>query len=159
MEKQLVLFELGTKNYGVDVESVVRIGAIPSSLQKPPSPQYIEGHYICHGCKMPVVDLHRWFGIYGHARTEDSRIMVTNLNGIKVGMIVSAVTDVVDVEETEIKLPTNRTSPKNREYVLGVTKINKQLVTLVDLGQVLTTDEKEQLSHYQIETQVIELDR
>jgi purine-binding chemotaxis protein CheW len=148
MEKQLVIFELGPKNYGVDVESVVRVGAIPETLQKPPSPRYVEGHYICHGCTMPVIDLHRWFGLYGHDRTDDSRILVANLNGTKIGMIVSAVTDVVFVDESEIELLTNI----NLDYVLGTAKINERLVTLVDLGRVLTIEEKKQLELFQGES-------
>ncbi len=151
MEKQLVLFELGSRNYGVDVESVVRIGSIPSSLQKPPSPRYVEGHYICHGCKMPVVDLHKWFGIYMHARTEDSRIMIANLNGIKVGMIVSAVTDVVNVDERDIELPSEEIKNRKSDCILGITKINDQCVTVIDLNQVISAEEKHQLELLQNE--------
>ncbi|MRS02650.1 purine-binding chemotaxis protein CheW [bacterium] len=145
MEKQLVLFELGSENYGVDVESVVRIGAVPEMLLKPEFPRFVEGQYFCHGCKMPVVDLHRWFGIFGHARTEDSRIMVANLNGKKVGMIVSAVTDVVSVDESDIELTAIKSSRENREFVLGMTKINEQMITLVDLGRVLSAEETHEL--------------
>lgn len=145
MEKQLVLFELGSRNYGVDVESVVRIGAVPETLLRPAFPRFVEGHYFCHGCKMPVVDLHRWFGIFGHARTEDSRIMIANLNGKKVGMIVSAVTDVVSIDESDIELTAIKSSNKDREYVLGMTKINEQMVTLVDLCRVLSAEEKHEL--------------
>lgn len=153
MEKQLVLFDLGTRNFGVEVSSVVRIGLIPETLKKPKSPRFIEGQFNHIGCTMPIVDLHRWFGINGQKRTEDSRVMVVNLNGIKVGMIVSAVTDVVYVDEKAIASPTKKMKNKNSEYVFGVTKINEQLVTLVDLCMVLTNEEKNQLKLFNCETQ------
>ncbi|MBI9060294.1 MAG: purine-binding chemotaxis protein CheW [Labilibaculum sp.] len=150
MDIQLVLFDIGTRNFGVDVMSVDRVGQLPEIINKPKSPCYIEGQLNLCGCEMPVVDLHRWFGLHEQERTEDSRVMVANINGMKIGMIVSKVTDVVYIDDTMIKPPTKETENTNLECVLGFANIDEHLVTLVDFDRVLTSEEKDQLDLFQI---------
>jgi purine-binding chemotaxis protein CheW len=150
MDKQLVLFGLGNRNFGVDVESVVRIGQIPEITNKPKSPRYIEGQLNLCGCAMPVVDLHRWFGMFPQERSEESRVMIANINGMKIGMIVSAVTDVISVDENAIELQTKRNDNNKSKFILGVTDVNEQVITLVDLEQILSAEEKDQLKSFQL---------
>lgn len=149
MDKQIVIFDLGNRTFGVDVASVVRVGQIPEITKKPNSPSFIEGQMNCFGYKMPILDLHRWFGVLAQERTEDSCILFANLNGMRIGMIVSAVTDVLEIDENKIKLPTSKTD-NDSDYIVGFSEINGQLITLVDLDLMLTKEEKDQLELFQI---------
>lgn len=146
MEKHFVMFDLGSRNYGADVASVVRAGQISEINNSPKSPSYIEGQLRLGGCDMPVVDLRRWFGINSRENNEESCILVVNINGMKIGMIVSAVTDVLAIDENKIKPPKKT---KNLDCVIGFSKVNTQMVTLVNLDRVLSKEEKDQLELFQ----------
>jgi len=146
MDSQLVLFDLGSKNFGVDVGSVERVGRIPEIYKKSNSPLFIEGYTNFRGCEMPIIDLHKWFGMTPQEIIEESRIIVTSICGVKIGMIVSAVTDVIYIDKSNIEPPT---TVEKKDHILGVTRVKNTLLTIVDLESVLSLDEKVQLNYCQ----------
>ncbi|MBA4375989.1 MAG: chemotaxis protein CheW, partial [Anaerolinea sp.] len=74
------------------------------------------------------------------------RIVVSSIDGLKIGMIVSAVSEVLTIDDSVIELPPPMVSTVNSEFIIGVAKLDKRLVILLDLARVLTTDEKDQVA-------------
>jgi purine-binding chemotaxis protein CheW len=142
MEKQLVIFELGSENFGIEIASVEGINKMLEITKIPQSPDYMEGITNLRGSVLPVIDLSKRFGMVPQERNNDTRIMVANVEGLKVGMIVSAVSEVLTIDDSVIEPPPPLASSINSEYIVGVAKIDKRLVILLDLGKVLTLDEK-----------------
>jgi purine-binding chemotaxis protein CheW len=145
MEKQLVIFELGSENFGIDIASVEGIVKLQEITKIPQSPSYMEGITNLRGSVLPVIDLHKRFGMSAHERTNETRIVVANVDGLKIGMIVSAVSEVLTIDDNVIEPPPPMVSNVNSEFITGVAKIDKRLVILLDLGKVLTSEEKKQL--------------
>jgi purine-binding chemotaxis protein CheW len=138
MEKQLVIFELGTENFGIDIASVEGINKMLEITKIPQSPAYMEGITNLRGSVLPVIDLSNRFGMPMQERNNETRIVVANIDGLKVGMIVSAVSEVLTIDDSIIEPPPPLASSINSEYIVGVAKIDKRLVILLDLSKVLS---------------------
>lgn len=138
MEKQLVIFELGAEDFGIDIASVEGIVKLQEITKIPQSPAYVEGITNIRGGVLAVIDLHKRFGLIAQEHTSETRIVIINLNGVKTGIIVSAVSEVLTIEESVIEPPPPMVSTINSEYLIGVAKIEKRLVILLDLEKILS---------------------
>ncbi|MBA4383523.1 MAG: chemotaxis protein CheW [Anaerolinea sp.] len=146
MEKQLVIFELGAENFGIDIASVEGINKMLDITKIPQAPSFLLGITNLRGSVLPVIDLQMRFGMKSQEQTSETRIVVANLDGIKIGMVVSAVSEVLTIDDKVIEPPPPMVSNINSEYITGVAKIDKRLVILLDLSKVLTLDEKNQVA-------------
>jgi len=145
MEKQLVIFELGAEYFGVEIALVEGIIKLQEITKIPQSPSYMEGITNLRGSVLPVICLLKRFGMAAQEKTNETRIMVSNVDGVKIGMIVSAVSEVLTIDDNVIEPPPPMVSNVNSEFIVGVAKIDKRLVILLDLAKVLTTEEKKQV--------------
>lgn len=146
MEKQLVIFELGAEYFGIDISLVEGINKMLEITKIPQSPAYLEGITNLRGSVLPVIDLQKRFGMPAQERTNETRIMVANVDGVKIGMVVSAVSEVLTIEDNIIEPPPPMVSNVNSEFIIGVAKIDKRLVIMLDLAKVLSVEEKMQVT-------------
>lgn len=146
MEKQLVIFKLGNEDFGIEIVSVEGIVKLQEITRIPQAPAYMEGITNLRGSVLPVIDLAKRFGLPALEQTRDSRIVVAFAGEVKLGMIVSAVSEVLTIDDSVIEPPPPMASAISSEYIVGVAKIEKRLVILLDLAKVLTLDEKIQVS-------------
>ena len=146
MEKQLVIFELGAENFGIEIASVEGINKMMDITKIPKAPDYMLGITNLRGSVLPVIDLQKRFGMAEQEHTSETRIVVASMDGVKIGMVVSAVSEVLTIDDKVIEPPPPLMSNINSEYIVGVAKIDKRLVILLDLAKVLSADEKAQVA-------------
>lgn len=146
MEKQLVIFELGAENFGIDIASVEGINKMLEITKIPKAPDYMLGITNLRGSVLPVIDLQKRFGMPVQEQTSETRIVVANMDGVKIGMVVSAVSEVLTIDDKVVEPPPPMVSNVNSEFIVGVAKIDKRLVILLDLAKVLSAEEKQQVS-------------
>jgi purine-binding chemotaxis protein CheW len=146
MEKQLVIFELGSENFGIDIASVEGIVKLQEITKIPQAPSYMEGITNHRGSVLPVIDLHKRFNMGVQEQTNETRIVVANVGNLKIGMIVSAVSEVLTIDDSVIEPPPPMVSNANSEFIVGVAKIGTRLVILLDLVKVLSVEEKNQIA-------------
>ncbi|MFN7036984.1 MAG: chemotaxis protein CheW [Bellilinea sp.] len=146
MEHQLVVFELENEKYGVDIASVEGIIKMQEITRLPHAPEFIEGITNLRGTIVPVVDLRTRFGLLRKEPTRDTRIVIANMDSSKVGIIVDAVTQVIRVPEDKIEPPPQMSVTINSAFIKNIAKLESELVILLDLGKVLSTEEREALS-------------
>ncbi|MBA3074044.1 MAG: chemotaxis protein CheW [Anaerolineae bacterium] len=147
MEKQLVIFELGSEFFGIDIASVEGINKMLDITKIPQASEYLLGITNLRGSVLPVICLQKRFGLKAEELTNETRIVVANLDGVKVGMVVSAVSEVLTIDDSVIEPPPPMVSNINSEFITGVAKIDKRLVILLDLSKVLSFEEKIQIAN------------
>jgi purine-binding chemotaxis protein CheW len=78
------------------------------------------------------------------AKTVDknSRIIVVNVDKIKVGMIVDAVKEVLTISEQAVEPAPAITMTIDSNFITGIVKITNNLVILLNLGKVLSGQDK-----------------
>ncbi len=146
MEKQLVIFELGNGQYGIEIATVEGIVKMQEITKIPYTPTFVEGVTDLRGSVLPVMDLNKRFGLPEQEETSETRIITVNMDGVKVGMIVSKVTEVLTIEDSVIEPPPAMVSNVNTEFITGIARINARLVVLLDLNRVLNTEERDALN-------------
>lgn len=144
MEKQLVIFELAGEFFGVEIACVESIIKMQDITRMPKSPAFVEGVTNLRGKVLPVIDLEKRFDIPGHTRSHDTRIMVVNIDKLEVGMIVSAVSEVLTIDDSSIEPAPPMVTTINSNFIAGIARVDSRLVILLDLNQVLTLSEKHQ---------------
>lgn len=143
--EQLVVFQLAGETYGVDIAHVHEIIRLQHITQVPRTPEFVEGVINLRGRIIPVIDLHKRFGLPPAEATNNTRIMVVEVNGITVGMIVDAVLEVLRLPEENIEPPPPIIKGVDVAYLRGVGKWEDKLIILLDLDRVLRESEQEQL--------------
>ena len=142
MEKQLVIFELGKEQFGIEIAAVEGIVKMQEITRIPYAPSYMEGITNLRGAVLPVIDLRKRFGLPEEEETRDTRIITVNMDSIKIGMIVSSVTEVLTIDDSVIETPQGMMTSINSQFITGVAKIDNRLVILLSLADILSSDEK-----------------
>lgn len=142
MERQLVVFELGDENFGVDISSVESIIKMQELTKVPHAPGFVEGVTNLRGIVLPVLDLRKRFSMPQIEESKDTRIVVSNIEGIKVGMVVDSVSEVLTVPESIIEPTPPMISSVDTTFITGIAKLENRLIILLDLNRVLSTKEQ-----------------
>ena len=146
MEQQLVLFDLANEHYGIEIATVDGIIKMQEVVSVPHAPSFVEGVTNLRGSVLPVIDLRKRFGMPPAAASNDTRIVVVNLESTrKVGMIVDAVTEVLTIPEDSIEPTPPIVSTIDSSFIIGIAKVDERLVILLDLASVLNEKEKSSL--------------
>jgi purine-binding chemotaxis protein CheW len=145
MEHQLVVFELANEHYGVDIAAVESIIKMQAITVVPQAPMFVEGVTNLRGSVLPVVDLRKRFGLDCQETGKNSRIVVVTIQGIKVGMIVDAVSEVLRISDDSIEPPPPMVTTLDSSFITGIAKVGEHLIILLDLGKVLSIQEQEVL--------------
>ncbi len=137
-EMQLVVFDLASEFYGVDIGDVREIIRMQTVTRGPGAPPYVEGIINLRGQVIPVVDLRKRLELAVGEQTNDSRIVWVTINGQDVGVIVDAVTEVLRIPLLSIEPPSSMVSSVDSDYLRGIAKLENKLIILLDLGKVLS---------------------
>jgi purine-binding chemotaxis protein CheW len=133
---QLVSFDLGTEEFGVDILKVQEINRMVSITRIPQAPYYIEGVINLRGKVIPVMDLRTKFGLESKARDKNSRIVVCDVDGSIVGMVVDGVSEVLRVSGSTVEPAPEITRGEGQRYVRGVVRLEDRLLLLLDVSRL-----------------------
>lgn len=137
-EIQLVVFDLASEHYGVDISDVREIMRMQNITKVPGAMACVEGVLNLRGKVLPVLDLRKRLALKVSDRTEDSRIVIVDIEAGQVGVIVDAVTEVLRVDNSHIDPPTSMVSHGNTDYLKGIAKLSDRLIILLDLNKLLS---------------------
>ena len=138
-EIQLVVFDLASEHYGVDISDVREIMRMQNITKVPGAMSYVEGVINLRGKVLPVLDLRKRLGLKVAEQTEESRIVVVDIADGEVGVIVDAVTEVLRVQNASIDPPSSMVSQGNSDYLRGIAKLTDRLIILLDLNKLLSS--------------------
>jgi purine-binding chemotaxis protein CheW len=111
----------------------------------PQAPQFMEGVINLRGRLIPIIDLRTRFGMERAERTKSTRIVVTEIGSKRLGMVVDSVSEVLRIPVEHIEDAPDLVAAVDTEYIRGVGKLDDRLIILLDLGRVISADEKTEL--------------
>ena len=139
MERQIVVFGLANENYGVDIDSVESIVNLLPITAVPDAPDFVEGVANLRGEVLPVIDLRKRLGLPLMEETRDTRIVVAEVEGSKVGMKVDQVSEVLRVTEDAVEPPSPMVASVDSDSIVGIAKAEERLIVLLNLAELLST--------------------
>lgn len=147
-EEQVVVFRLGSEEFGVPIAAVQEIVRVPDALTRvPKAPHFVEGVINLRGSVLPVMDQRRRLGLGEVPRNDRQRIMVYLFNGMRMGFIVDAVSEVLKIPRNAIE-SSPRLSGEQQRILGRVANLEKQkrIIMLVDPAALLSGTELAELA-------------
>src|SRR6056297_2868931 len=149
--KSYLTFKLGDEQFGVHVGQVLNILEMTSITKVPKSPDYMKGVINLRGKVLPVIDARIKFGMEETEYTNNTCIIVMDLEmdgkTINIGTIVDGVLSVVEINESEVEPPPNIGSKFKSEFIYGMAKVEEEFVMLVDMQEVINVDEMAEIQN------------
>ena len=149
---QLVTFQLGAEQYGIDIMEVDGIVREENIRPIPNAPAYVEGIFNLRGNIIPVINLHRRFHIKAADLSEEDRLLsglvIINLNDVLIGIIIDKVSRVVTVDTERIQPPPQMLTGIGTEYIRGVINQDKGYLIILDIHRMFDPKELQQLGAY-----------
>ncbi len=141
-ELQLVVFTIGSEEFGVEIMNVQEIIRMTNITRIPQAPGYIRGIINLRGKIIVVINLNVVMGMEIKEQDENTRIIVASIGETVMGFVVDSVSEVIRLPEKNVEpAPAVIASRIGTEYVLGVGKLDNRLLILLNLGKVLGVNE------------------
>lgn len=140
--KEYVIFRLAEESYGIDIDNVENIEKHAEITRVPYTKKYIKGIINLRGNIIPVIDVRKRFGLETIEMDKDSRIMIVNHKEIKVGLLVDASSEVLQINDEDIE-PAPKVIGSDDDYVQAIGKHNGRIIMVVDLDTLLEIEEEE----------------
>jgi len=143
-EEQVVVFLLGREEFGVPIDTVQEIVRVAEQLTHvPKAPAAVEGVINLRGAVLPVMDLRRRLGLAEVARSDQQRIMVFLIDGVRTGFIVDSVVEVLKVHKSMIE-PAPRLAGEQSKLLARMANLEKQkrMVQLIEPGHLIEVQDR-----------------
>src|SRR5881397_3960061 len=101
---QLVTFRIAGQDFAFNIFQVERILRYDTPAPLPKAPDFLEGVLQYQGTAVPLIDLRKRLGVPAPLR-EETRIVVLQWDGAKLGMVGGAVTSVANRLSTAVTAP------------------------------------------------------
>ncbi|MBE0537758.1 MAG: purine-binding chemotaxis protein CheW [Phycisphaerae bacterium] len=143
-EGKYLTFALGHEEFGLEILKVREIIGHMGITAVPQTPAYVKGVINLRGQVIPVVDLRLMFGMAEQEVTEQTCIIVVEIDNGKqqfnTGIMVDRVSEVLDIQEEQIEDAPQFGSNMNTDIILGMGKIGSSVKILLDINRVLSSE-------------------
>lgn len=138
---QLVSFEVGKELFALPIMKIQEIIRLTNIVAIPKSPDFVKGVINLRGKVIPVIDLKEKFDVDSPTDENKARIVVAEVQGLVVGMIVDAVSEVMQTESGSFEEPPSIVSGVNQKFIQGIVKKGEQLLIVVDVDKLISSNE------------------
>ncbi|MEQ6389242.1 chemotaxis protein CheW [Bacillaceae bacterium S4-13-58] len=138
---KIIVFELNTEKYGVNIEQVLSIERLQNLTQIPKSADYVKGILNLRGEIIPIIDLKNRLEIGYTEITDLTRVLIVSINSSKIGIMVDSATDVLDIDSSTINFPPAMVAGVGKDYISGVVTLQDKLLILLNLENVINAKE------------------
>ncbi len=144
-------FAIQGESYGVDVLRIREIIRLTNITTVPQMPTYVRGVINLRGKIIPVMDLRLRFGFSDVQNTEQTCIVVVQVQladgkPTQMGLIVDGVEEVLNLTAADIEETPDFGSALSTEYMVGMAKVKGAVKTLLNIDRVLSGEAVQQIA-------------
>ncbi len=138
-----VTFSLAEETYAIDVLQVQEVLKVTEIAPVPGVPNYILGIINLRGDVVTVIDGRRRMGLPDQSSTDQSRIVIIDVDKQNVGILVDSVAEVVQIASKDIDPAPAVGNDQSSRFILGVNSSEGGLTILISLEKLLSDEEWE----------------
>ena len=138
---QLVAFRLAGQDFAFNIFQVERILRYEAPAPLPKAPDFLEGVLRYQDAAVPIIDLRKRLGVPA-PREETTRTIVLEWDGAKLGAVVDAVTEVMQVPAASVSAPPPIVRGLAAEYITGIVVREARTIVVFNTGKLLNAKEK-----------------
>lgn len=137
---QFLTFRLQEEEYGIEILRVQEIKGFSRITPIPNTAPHIKGAMNLRGTVVPIVDLRVKFGLPEAEYNQFTVIIVVTVGKKIVGLVVDAVSDVLNIIQNEIE-PAPDLGGMDTSFMTGMAKASDKLITLLNIDRLLGQEE------------------
>jgi purine-binding chemotaxis protein CheW len=145
---QLVSFNIGTEEFGIDILKVQEINRMVDITRVPRAPEFVEGIINLRGKVIPIIDVRKRFNMELAQHDKNTRIVVVDIDSQVMGMVVDSVSEVLRIPASTIEPTPEVVTSLDSEYIRGVAKLEDRLLIYLDLSKILSGEERRSLAQF-----------
>lgn len=149
-QNKFLSFSIGNEEYGVEILKVREIIGVLDITPLPQTPDYVKGVINLRGKIIPVIELRRKFNMPSVEYTEETCIIVVEVqnpvtaDNFQMGVVVDSVSEVRNISRSQIEPTPDFGSTLNTNYILGMGKVkvaeNTLVLILLDTDKVVSLE-------------------
>jgi purine-binding chemotaxis protein CheW len=146
---QYLTFLLGTEVFAMDIRTVREIIQVGAMTTVPLMPAFVRGVINLRGAVVPVIDLHARFGRRSATLGKKSCIVIFDAvrdgERVELGLLVDAVSEVVDIAADAIEAPPDFGTAVRRDFIRGIGKLGTRFVVMLDPDRAFDVEDMARL--------------
>lgn len=135
LDIQFIAYELANEKYALKISDVFEIIRMQQITPVHSNKLFLEGVINLRGKVIPVVNLHKRFGLPNYTNTKSTRIIVVKSRDEMIGIIVDKVSQVIKFDD--IQPPPEMVAGIDGEYFEGLGITQDGVVSLLKIEMVL----------------------
>lgn len=142
---QYLTFSLGDEVFAMDIRAVSEIIQHASLTAVPLMPDFVRGVINLRGAVLPVIDLQARFGRCQASVGKKTCIVIFDAVGegerSALGLMVDAVSEVIEIAPSQIEPPPQFGTSIQREYIRGLGKVDGEFVVILETDRALNIED------------------
>jgi purine-binding chemotaxis protein CheW len=143
IDGKFLTFILGNEVYGIEILKAREIIGLMDITTVPQTPEYMKGVINLRGKVIPVIDLRLKFGMPEEEHTQETCVIVVEVNNTSLGIIVDSVSEVSDINGGEIEDAPSFGQGIDTSFIMALGKVKDKIIILLDIEAVLSSEELE----------------
>lgn len=135
---QLIGFTIDSECFAMEIKNVYEINRFEEIKKIPELPEHVLGIIDLRGMVIPVVNLAERIRLKNRDVTKDTRIIISEINGQKMGILVDSVSEVMRVPGKDIELPPEIIKNLSAEYIQGIFRNNGNFTIILDMERLFS---------------------
>lgn len=150
-ELRLITFRVGPEVFVLDIMAVRQIIPYTGSTSVPTAPDFVEGIIVLRNEVIPIVDLRDRLYPAAANRSEEPLILITHTSAGVIGLKVDEVKRIVTGSTESFLPPPPIVRGIRGELLIAVVPMNEDVLLLIDVDNILTSNEKQELRDANLE--------
>ena len=146
---QYLTFTLGEEVFAMDIRTVREIIQHGPMTTVPLMPGFVRGVINLRGAVVPVIDLQARFGRPAARIGKKTCIVIFDSvrdgERVELGLLVDAVSEVIDIGADQIEPPPNFGASVRRDFIRGMGKVASRFVIILEPDKAFDVNEMAQL--------------
>ena len=126
-------FRIGAEEYGINILQVREIRSYEAPTRIADAPRFVKGVLNLRGIIMPVVDLRSALDCDRAGVDASTVLIVVNVGLRLVGLVVDAVSDVLDLPAAAVRAAPLMASRLESSFINGIASVQDRMLILIDI--------------------------
>ncbi|MFW5662232.1 MAG: chemotaxis protein CheW [Bacteroidota bacterium] len=142
LKDKYLTFTIAKEGYGIEIRHVLEIIGIQEITALPDMPGFVKGVINLRGKVIPIIDMRLRIHLPEQEYNDRTCIIVVHFGESQFGLIVDAVSEVIDIPVENIDKPPKSEKAK---YISGIAKTGDQVKIIVNIEKILTEEQLNEL--------------
>jgi len=155
---QYLTFVLGEETFAANIDFTREVLEVPPITKVPRTPDFMLGVINLRGNVVPVVDVRLKFEMPAQEITQDSAIIIMEVNfdnePVTAGALVDKVNEVIELDNKSIETPPKIGMPVSTEVIEGIGKQGDSFIIILNINRLFSPKKLELTQNHSEEKKI-----